>query len=94
MFAACLLILTAYASNHAKTTSGATSVSESQMFSADTKARLKTIQADYHLNAISVRDNKIYVTAGMMWPDQLDALQKAIHESLGKDYSIQSVVVK
>jgi ABC-type enterochelin transport system substrate-binding protein len=92
MFAVCLLILTACASNHAKTTSGATSVSESQLFSADTKARLKTIQDDYHLMAILVQGHGIIICGGLMPTDQMDAMQKAIHEAVGKDYSINVII--
>ena len=88
MFAVCLLILTACSSNHSKITSVETSVSESQRFSADTKARLKTIQDDYHLMMISVQGCRIVVYSGFMRAYQMDAMQKAIREAVGKDYLI------
>jgi hypothetical protein len=87
-----LMILTACASNQSKRSaivpSGWASVSESRMFSADTKARLRRIEDDFGVMAMSVINHKITVTIGMLSTERMTAMQDAIHEVVGKDFTI------
>ena len=58
------------------------------MFSTDAKARLKTIQDDYHLRGIWVRDHDITVSTGVVSKAQADAIEKAIHDVVGNDFGV------
>lgn len=96
MIASCLMILTACAANHPKPAaiahSGWTSISDSQMFSADAKARLKTIQDDYHLMGMSAMDHQILVMGGMMPSEKMNAMEDAIHDIVGKEFTIEMII--
>jgi len=92
MIASCLTILVACASNHAKppaiAPSGGASISESQVFSAETKARLKKIQDDYGVVVI-VTDHQIAVgTAGAITKERMKTIEDALHEVVGKDFTV------
>lgn len=92
------LLLVACASNHATppaiAPSASVTVSQSQAFSADIKARLKKIQDDYGLMAMSVQDHKIVVatSTGLMTTEKMDAIKNVIHEVVGKDFTIAIII--
>jgi len=75
-------------STSAMKTSSPVSFYESEMFSTDAKARLKTIQDDYHLKGIWVRDHDITVSTGVVSKAQADAIEKAIHDVVGNDFGV------
>jgi|ERR1035437_3396146 uncharacterized protein YcfL len=92
------LFLVTCASNHAAPSTNepsvSASVSQSPVFSADTKARLKKIQDDYGLMAMSVQDRQIVVatSTGLISTEKMNAIKNAIHEVVGKDFTIAIII--
>jgi len=88
IFATCLMVLAACASNHPKPP---VSVSESQMFSPETKARLKQIQDDLHFEMYFDDHHINVLPGGIVSEERVKQIDNALHEVLGNDYTNYTV---
>lgn len=82
------MVLAACASNHPKPP---VTLSDTKMFSSETKARLKQIQDDLHFEMYFDDHHINVLSGGIVTEDRIKQINNALHGVLGNDYTNYTV---